>query len=183
MGSIKCEAFQNDHVTCRNAFIPNYCLPWCLLDLDLAVLYQLLELSGLAFATVPSLSLGQATVGSALSHMFHAIYPPSCCPEGTSSAGCCGMGGSNHPLFVTAGKQQPIQEGISCPQGLLAIWTSRKVIQSSLVLKWSLCRKTFWMQNLHHFNLFARFLHMFCTEMAKHSPLSWPNSSCLWRTS
>lgn len=104
-GSIKCEAFQNDHVTYRNAFILN-CFPWCLLDLDLAVFYQLLEVD-LAFATVPSLSLGQATVGGALSHIFHAIYPPSCCPEGTSSADCCGMRGSNHPLFVAAGKQQP----------------------------------------------------------------------------
>lgn len=93
IGSIKREAFQNNHVTCRNAFILNYCLPWCLLDLDLGVFYQLLELSDLAFATVPSLSLGQATVGGALSYIFHAIYPPSCCPEGTSSAGCCGTGG------------------------------------------------------------------------------------------
>lgn len=146
--------------------------PWCLLDLDLAVFYQLLEVSDLAFATVPSLSLGQATVGGALSHIFHAIYPPSCCPEGTSSTGCCGRG-----------IQPPQQESISCPQGLLAIWTSRNVTRSSLVLKWSLCRKTFWMQNLHHFNPFARFLHLFCTEMAKHSPLSWPNTSCMWRTS
>lgn len=31
----------------------------------------------------------------------------------------------------------PVQEGISCPQGLLAIWRSRNVTQSSLVLKWS----------------------------------------------
>lgn len=71
IGGIKCEAFQNGHVTCRNAFILNYCFPWCLLDLDLAVFYQLLELSHLAFATVPSMSPGQATVGGALSHIIH----------------------------------------------------------------------------------------------------------------
>lgn len=176
IGSIKCEAFQNDHVMYRNAFILNYYFPWGLLDLDLAVFYQLLEVSDLAFATVPSLSLGQATVGGALSHIFHAICPPSCCPEGTSSTGCCGMGGIQAPQQES---NDPVQEGISCPQGLLATWTSRNVTQSSLVLKWSLCRKTFWMQNLHHLNLFARFLRLFCTAMAKHSPLSWPNYSCI----
>lgn len=106
--------------------------------------------------------------------------PTLCCPEGTSSTGCCGMGGIQPPQQESNDR---VQEGISCPQGLLAIWTSRNVTQSSLVLKWSLCRKTFWMQNLHHFNLFARFLHLFCNEIAKHSPLSWPNSSCIWRTS
>lgn len=170
-------------MACRNVFILNYCFPWCLLDLDLAVFYQLLEVSDPAFVTVPSLSLGQATVGGALSHIFHAIYPPLCCPEGTSSAGCCGMGGIQPPRLWQRESNNPVQESISCPQGLLAIWATRNVTQASLVLKWSLCRMTFWMQNLHHFNLFARFLYLLCTEMAKHSLLSWPNSSCLGRTS
>lgn len=123
--------------------------------------YQLLEMSDLAFATVPSLSLGQATVGGALSHIFHAIYSPSCCPEGTSSAGCCGRGDPNTPCSWQQESNNPVQEGISCPQGLLATWTTRNVTQSSLALKLSLCRRTFWMQNLYHFNQFARFLHLF----------------------
>lgn len=69
IGSIKYETFQNYHVTYRNAFLLDYCFPRCLLDSDLAVFHQVLERSDLAFARVPSLSLAQATVGGALSHI------------------------------------------------------------------------------------------------------------------
>lgn len=139
------------------------------------------------------------TVSPSFCHSpLHVPWPSHCrrCPESHPSSThpravlkelplqvVVGWGDPTTPCLWQQESNNPVQEGISCPQGLLAIWTSRNVTQSSLVLKWSLCRKTFWMQNLHHFNLFARFLHLFCTEMAKHSPLSWPNSSCLWRTS
>lgn len=93
IGSIKYGIIQNYHVTYRNAFLLDYCFPWCLLGSDLTVFHQVLEMSALAFVRVPSLSLGHATVEGALSHIYHAVHPPSCCPEGTSSAGCCGMGG------------------------------------------------------------------------------------------
>lgn len=69
IGSTKCETFQNYHVTYRNAFLLDYCFPRCLLGLDLAVFHQVLEMSDLAFVRVPSLSLGQATVRGALSHI------------------------------------------------------------------------------------------------------------------
>lgn len=91
IGSIKYEAFQNYHMTYRNAFLLDYHFPWCLSELDLAVFHQVLEMSDLVFFSPPSPSLGQATVRDVLRHIWCATHPPSCCPEAASSTGCCGM--------------------------------------------------------------------------------------------
>lgn len=69
IGSITYETFQNYHVTYSKAFALDYYFPWGLLDSDLAVFHQVLEMSDLVFVRVPSLSLGQATVRGALSHI------------------------------------------------------------------------------------------------------------------
>lgn len=53
IGSIKYVTFPNYHVTYRNAFLLDYCFPWCLLDSDLTVFHQVLEMSDLAFVSVP----------------------------------------------------------------------------------------------------------------------------------
>lgn len=99
------------------------------------------------------------TVSPSFCHSpLHAPWPSHCrrCPESHPSSThpravlkelplqvVVGCGDPTTPCLWQQESNNPVQEGISCPQGLLAIWTSRNVTQSSLVLKWSLCRKTF----------------------------------------
>lgn len=58
------------HRTYRNTFLVGFCFPRCLLELDLAVLrHQVLDTSDLLAFFSPSLSLDQAIVSDALSHI------------------------------------------------------------------------------------------------------------------
>lgn len=75
IGSMKYEAFQNYHMTYRNAFLLDYHFPWCLLELDLAVFHHVLEMSDLAFFSPPSPSLGQAIVREVLRRIWCATHP------------------------------------------------------------------------------------------------------------
>lgn len=56
------------HRTYRNTFLVDFCFPWCLLELDLAVFHhQVLEMSDLfAFFSPP---LSEAIVSDVLNHI------------------------------------------------------------------------------------------------------------------
>lgn len=121
-------------------------------------------------------------------------YPLSCCSKATTSAGCCGKEGAqqaswSQPLVWTAVTQYP-GSGRHFWSTKALSHTHTHTRRNNLNLLHFLNEayvEVFvlfcFYAELASFYLCRRFLHLFCTEMAKHSPQAWPKSSCSGRTS